>query len=206
MKIIVVESTDTCNKQPSKTLFNQRPACPRLWMKADSALLKNNKPFFIPEFTSECSASVYLALRICRMGKSVPARFAYRYYDAYSAVVDFTAEDVLARLRNSGEPWDLAKSFDGSVAVGDFVEMSDMNRADSLVISMDINGVKSSLTKCENVADLAGHIIEDVSRIFTVRQGDLLLLGKPDKKPLVKINDHIDTFLNGRRLLDFNVK
>ena len=206
MKIIVVESSDACNKQPYKTLFNELSDCPRLWIKADSALLKNNKPFFIPEFTNECSASVYLALRICRMGKSIPARFAYRYYDAYSAVVDFTAEDVLRQLANIGEPWDLAKSFDGSVAVGDFVEVSDMQKAESVEVCLNVNGEKVSLNKCENVADLAGRVIEGVSRIFTIRQGDLLLLGKPDKKPLVSIDDHLDTFLNGQKLLDFNVK
>lgn len=205
MKIIVVESAEKYNKLEQNTFNNVLSLCPRLWLKADSALLKNNKPFFIPDFTQECSASVYVALRICRMGKSIPARFAHRYYDACSVAVDFTAEDVLRVLRKSGEPWDMAKSFDSSVAVGDFVDMHEVGGA-AVSARLEVNGEERSVNVCEDIAFFAGEVIESVSRVFTIRQGDLLLAGCPNGKPIVEINDHLDAFLNGRKVLDFNIK
>lgn len=180
--------------------------CPRLWMKADSALLKNQKPFFIPDFTCECSAGVYLALRVSRLGKSIAARFSHRYYDALSVVVDFTAEDVLRRLREAGEPWDIAKSFDSSVALGDFVDATAFDASSDITITLTINGGEKSSARIEAVGDFAGQAIEAVSRFFTIRQGDIILIGHPNKKPLVQIDDHLVGYLNGKPLLEFNIK
>lgn len=206
MKIIVVESAGEYNKPDAETFYDVLEHCPRLWLKADSALLKNNNPFFVPDFTRECSASVYVALRICRMGKSIAARFARRYYDAWSVAVDFTAEDVLRQLRKRGEPWDMAKSFDSSVAMGGFVELKPGDENGSVSARLEINGVEQSVNVCDDICSFAGRVIEDVSRVFTVRQGDFLLVGSPKRRPIVKINDHLDAFLNGRKLLDFNIK
>lgn len=205
MKIIIVESVRGYNKKPSDTLDIIKD-CPRLWMKADSALLKNNKPFFIPDFTRECSASAYLALRICRMGKCITARFAPRYYDAYGIVVDFTAEDVLRQLREAGEPWEVAKSFDCSAACGDFVEIGEDDDLKMMKVSLEINGKEETSTIIDNVRSFANDAIESVSRFFTIRQGDLLLIGCPKMKPLVNIDDHIIGWLNGQKLIEFNVK
>ena len=121
MKIIVAENSRANNKSRVSALDIMQ-ACPRIWLKADSALLTHGKPMFKPDFTQELSAAPYLALRISRMGKSIPARFAHRYYDAVGVAVDFTAEDVLRQLRSEGEPWDMAKSFDGSVCLGQWLE------------------------------------------------------------------------------------
>lgn len=206
MKIIVVENFCDYNKTQANTLLNKDIAGLNLWMKADSALLKNNKPFFIPDFTEECSASVYLALRICRLGKSIPARFASRYYDAFGVVVDFTAEDVLRQLRVDGRAWDMAKSFDSSAVEGEFISTSEIDVKSALVASLEINGEIVSETVCEDIERNVGNVISAVSRVFTIRQGDLLLVGCPKSKPVVKIGDRVSGFLNGRKLLEFNVK
>lgn len=206
MKIIAVESAGEYNNPSGGTFYSVLAHCPRLWLKADSALLKNNNPFFVPDFTRECSASPYLALRICRMGKSIPARFASRYYDAWSVAVDFTAEDVLRQLRKSGEPWDMAKSFDSSVAIGSFAELPPEGDAKPATARLEINGEEQAVTVCADVRSFADRVIESVSRVFTLRQGDFLLAGCPDRRPVVKIDDHLDAFLNGQKLLDFNIK
>ncbi|MBP5360930.1 MAG: fumarylacetoacetate hydrolase family protein [Bacteroidaceae bacterium] len=178
--------------------------CPRIWLKADSALLTHGKPMFKPDFTQELSAAPLLALRISRMGKSIPARFAHRYYDAVGVAVDFTAEDVLRQLRYEGEPWDLAKSFDGSVCLGEWqeLEMGD----EQLEISLLINGVEQSVLHIADLKTEAGMVIEQVSGFFTLRQGDLLLMGSPEQKPLVEIDDHIEGSVDGKVLTRFNVK
>ena len=205
MKIIVAESTQVYNKTDENAL-NIMEACPRIWFKADSALLTNGKPMFVPDFTGEMSASPYLALRICRMGKSIPARFAYRYYDAACVAVDFTAEDVLRQLSAKGEPWDMAKSFDGSVCVGQFTPTDVRPLTGKQIVSLVINGKEMSTIMIDDVALLAGEVIERVSRFFTLRQGDLLLIGKPDHKPVVEIDSHIEGRLNDDVLTEFNVK
>lgn len=203
MKIIVAESSRAYNNLGNNALDIMQ-VCPRIWLKADSALLTHGKPMFKPDFTQELSAAPLLALRISRMGKSIPARFAHRYYDAVGVAVDFTAEDVLRQLRYEGEPWDLAKSFDGSVCLGEWqeLEMGD----EQLEISLLINGVEQSVLHIADLKTEAGMVIEQVSGFFTLRQGDLLLMGSPEQKPLVEIDDHIEGSVDGKVLTRFNVK
>lgn len=211
MKIIVVESAlasksaAVYNKNGDNALDIQKE-CPRVWFKADSALLTHGKPVFVPEFTKQLSAAPYLALRICRMGKSIPARFAYRYYDAASVAVDFTAQDVLRELRAKGEPWDMAKSFDGSVCIGREIACASLTAGRELTLTLLVDGEPSSTTVISDLAALAGRAIEQISRFFTLRQGDWLLIGKPDCTPLVKIGSHIAGTLEGEALTEFNIK
>ncbi len=207
MKIIVTESVDGYNKSGLDTL-NIMQACPRMWMKADSALLTHGKPMFKPDFTHEMSAAPYVALRISRMGKSIPARFAFRYYDAVGVAIDFTAEDVLRRLSQEGGPWDAAKSFDGSICIGDWLDLDKMS--DSLLsdvsVFMLVDGREKSHVSVANLKVEAGVVIERVSRFFTLRQGDILLMGHPDKKPLIDVDNHIEGVLCRYKLTEFNVK
>ena len=205
MKIIVAESVDRYNKTGQKTLDIMK-SCPRMWMKADSALLTHGKPMFKPDFTSEMSGVPYLALRISRMGKSIASRFAHRYYDAVGVAVDFTAEDVLRQLKKEGEPWEKAKSFDGSVCMGAWQELGDANNLTGIEISLSVNGEERSTAVVDNLQEEVGRVIEGVSRFFTIRQGDILLYGKPADKALVEVNDHITGLLNGQVLTEFNIK
>ena len=207
MKIIVAESADGYNKNGQNALDIMQE-CPRIWMKADSALLTHGKPMFKPDFTHEMSAAPYRALRISRMGKSIAARFAHRYYDAVGVAVDFTAEDVLRQLSRHGEPWDKAKSFDGSVCLGDWLETAELPKApaDGLTARLLIDGEEKSSLHIADLKAEAGLVIEKVSRFFTLRQGDILLTGKPKEKPLVEVDSHLEGVICGRKLTEFNVK
>ena len=205
MKIIVAESSRAYNKSCVSALDIMQ-ACPRIWLKADSALLTHGKPMFKPDFTQELSATPYLALRISRMGKSIPARFAHRYYDAVGVAVDFTAEDVLRQLRSEGEPWDIAKSFDGSVCLGSWLELGAGSEELGISMSLLVDGTEQSTLRIDDLKAEAGKAIEQVSKLFTLRQGDILLMGKPERKPLVEIDNHIEGTINGKLLTKFNVK
>ena len=209
MKIIVAENSRANNKSRVSALDIMQ-VCPRIWLKADSALLTHGKPMFKPDFAKELSAAPYLALRISRMGKSIPARFAHRYYDAVGVAVDFTAEDVLRQLRSEGEPWDMAKSFDGSVCLGQWLEELGMRSEElgvnEINLTLLIDGMEQSSLLISDLKAEAGEIIEQVSGLFTLRQGDILLMGNPERKPLVEIDNHIEGAINGRLLTKFNVK
>lgn len=211
MKIIVAEYARTYNKKAAAT-FNIKDNCPRLWMKADSALVKGGKPVFMPDWTQECTAALCLWARIKHIGKSIPARFAHRYYDQIGVGVDLTAEDILRALRKEGEPWDKAKSFDGSAIIGSPLNIEQWEEAmqdakQTLTLSLAINNEKKTEITIEDVSHTLGEVIEAVSRFFTLREGDYLFLSPEDNKPqVVGINDHITCALNGERLTEFNIK
>lgn len=201
-------------------------ACPRIWMKADSALLKGGKPVFLPDWTQDCSATLCLWARIKHMGKSIPARFAHRYYDQLGVGVDFTAEDVLRRLKEAGEPWEKAKSFDGSAVIGqplaqvenqscsenteaEFVadKAEHTPQTQAMTLALTINREKKVETIINNVDEALGYAIENVSRFFTLREGDYLFLSPAGiEHPKVEIDDHIACSLNKKVLTEFNVK
>ena len=108
------------NKELDGTLY--KPEEPVIFTKADSSLLRDGKPFFLPDDLGRIEYETELVVRICRLGKSIPVRFAHRYYDAVTVGVDFTARELQRRLRAEGKPWDLCKSFDGAAVVGQWVD------------------------------------------------------------------------------------
>jgi len=212
VKIIAVDSDVANNKLWPDALdikdnSDEQPQAPMLWFKADSALLVNGKPFFIPNFTNECSAAVCLAVRVCRLGKCIAAKFAPRYYDAIAVAVDFTAEDVLRLLRQQQMPWDLAKSFDASVALGRWHELDALNNEahEDVQLKMTVADKQTTIV-VHNYRNLINNVIEKLSDIFTLRQGDILLVCKQQTKIVVQINDHVTGWLDAEKLTEFNVK
>ena len=118
----------------------EHPAAPTVFMKPETALLKDGKPFFLPHFSERIEHEAEVAVRICRLGKNIAPRFAYRYYDALTVGVDFTARDLQARLREQGAPWEIAKAFDGSAALGTWVDKDTLPLEEGIPFSLQING------------------------------------------------------------------
>ena len=126
------------NKELDGTLY--KPEEPVIFAKPDSALLKDGKPFFIPDFTKQCDYETELVIRICRLGKNIAPRFAYRYYDAVTVGIDFTARDLQRKFRKEGLPWELCKGFDSSAAIGDFVSKEELPDIQQIPFHLDIDG------------------------------------------------------------------
>ena len=184
-----------------------KTAEPVIFTKADSALLTNGRPFFIPDFTERCEYETELVVRISRLGRSIPQRFAHRYYDAVTVGIDFTARDLQERLRASALPWELCKGFDGSAAVGRFVAKEELERdIQDLRFRLDINGTTVQQGHTADMLYTVDELVSFVSRYFTLKTGDLLFTGTPAGVGPVSIDDHLDGFLETRPLLSFNVK
>ena len=192
------------NKELDSTL--SIPEHPVIFTKADSALLKSHKPFFVPDHMGRIDYETEVVIRICRLGKSIPERFAHRYYDAVTVGIDFTARDVQRQLSAQGLPWDLSKGFDGSAAIGDWVSKDLLPSVQALRFHLDING-SSVLQGC--TCDMLfgiDRIVAYISQYFTLKTGDLIFTGTPAGVGPVHIDDHIEGYIEERKVLEFNCK
>ena len=192
------------NKELHESLLKQE--APVVFTKADSSLLSGGRPFFIPDFTQRCDHECELVVRISRLGRSIPVRFAHRYYDAATVGVDFTARDLQESLRQRGLPWDLCKGFDGAAAVGQFVAIEELGAIQNLHFSLSVNGKEVQTGHTAEMLHPVDELVSYISQFFTLKTGDLIFTGTPAGVGPVAIDDHIDGYLEGRHLLSFNVK
>lgn len=178
---------------------------PVIFTKADSSLLKDGKPFFIPDFMGQIDYETELVVRICKLGKCIPERFAHRYYDAVTVGIDFTARDLQKKLREQGESWDICKGFDGAAVIGEWIPV-DHDRIQSTNFHLDINGKTVQQGNSADMIFRIDEIISYISQFFTLKQGDLLYTGTPVGVGPVKIDDHLEGYIEDRKVLEFNCK
>lgn len=179
---------------------------PTIFMKSDSSLLKDGKPFFIPDFSSEIHYETELVVKIDRLGKNIAERFAHRYYSEVTVGIDFTARDLQRRLREQGLPWEISKAFDNSAVIGTFIPLEEAGNVNQLSFHLNMNG---KTVQQGNTADMlfsVDQIIAYVSRFFTLKIGDLIYTGTPVGVGPVSIGDHLEGYLGERKLLDFHVR
>ena len=180
-----------------------RPSEPVIFLKADSALLNQGKPFFVPDWSERVDYEAELVVRICRLGKGIPQRFAHRYYDAVTVGIDFTARDMQQQARGEGLPWTICKGFDGSAVVGQFVPIPPVTENGGLRFHLDVNGQTVQQGNSADMLYSVGELIAYLSRFFTLRTGDLIFTGTPAGVGPVSIGDHLEGYLEEERLLDF---
>ena len=182
------------------------PENPVIFMKPDSALLKDSKPFFIPDFSKQIDYETELVVRIHRLGKNISERFAHRYYDAVTVGIDFTARDLQRDFRAKGLPWELCKGFDNSAAIGDWIPVERFQDVNNLQFHLDIDG---KTVQTGNTADMLfkiDQIIAYVSQFCTLKIGDMIFTGTPVGVGPVSIDNHLEGYLENEKVLDFHVR
>ena len=190
---------------------DDRERNPVIFTKADSSLLKDGKPFFVPDFMGRIDYETEVVVRICRLGKSIPEQFAHRYYDAFTVGIDFTARDMQKALREEGQPWEIAKGFDGAAVIGEWVEKEKLltepqqkgKELPAVRFSMLLNGQKVQEGCTVDMLTSIDGLISYISRFFTLKTGDLIYTGTPVGVGPVSPDDHIEGFLGERKVLDF---
>ena len=183
----------------------EKPAVPMIFMKPDSAIIKNGKHFYVPDSLGRVDYEAEIVVRINKLGKSIPARFAHRYYDAITVGIDFTARDMQRAFIEAGAPWELSKGFDGSAVLGEFrsVEQYDI---DNVPFSLTIDDkVVQSATTAEMLFKV-DEIIAYISRFCTLKTGDLIFTGTPAGSGPVAIGTHLKGFIGEEKVLDFHVR
>jgi 2-keto-4-pentenoate hydratase/2-oxohepta-3-ene-1,7-dioic acid hydratase in catechol pathway len=190
----------------AKELNNAVPSEPVVFLKPDTALLKEGKPFYIPEFSQNVHHELELVVKIGKVGKYIDEAFAHKYYSEIGLGIDFTARDLQQQCKEKGLPWEKAKAFDNSAPIGKFVSVNDFDDLNNLNLELKKNG---EIVQAGNTKDMLfsiDQIISFVSQYFTLKVGDLIYTGTPAGVGPVASNDHLQGYLNGNLLIDFKVK
>ena len=203
MKIIAIGRNYA---EHAKELNNAVPTVPVIFMKPDTALLKDNKPFYLPDFSEDVQHELELVLKISKEGKNISEKFAASYYEEIGLGIDFTARDIQTRHKEKGLPWELAKAFDHSAPVSAFMPKTQFADVYQLNIRLDVNGQTRQQGCTADLLFSFEKLISFVSGYITLKKGDLIFTGTPAGVAKVAIGDRLEGYLENEKLLDFYIK
>jgi acylpyruvate hydrolase len=187
-------------------LNNERPSEPVIFLKPDTAILKENEPFYHPDFSNDIHHEVEIVLKINKVGKNIEAKFAHKYYDEIGIGIDFTARDLQSKLKEKGLPWEKAKAFNGSAPISGFIPKSKFADLKNLNFHLDVNGETKQKGNTLMMLWNFDEIIAEISKYFTLKTGDLIFTGTPAGVGKVDIGDKLTAFIEGEEMMSFEVK
>ncbi|MEL6673686.1 MAG: fumarylacetoacetate hydrolase family protein [Bacteroidota bacterium] len=203
MKIICVGRNYQAH---AKELNNPVPKSPLIFFKPDTAVLRDNKDFYYPEFTKDLHFECELVLRIAREGKFIQEKFVHTYLDGIGLGIDMTARDVQSEAKKKGWPWTLAKGFNDSAPVSRFLPMDAFPELQKLEFTCDINGKRRQHGHTEDMIFSVNYLISYISQFITLKKGDLIFTGTPEGVGPLAVGDHIEGYLGAEKMLDFHVR
>lgn len=190
----------------AKELNNPVPEVPMYFMKPETSIVRNNKPFFYPDFSNDVHYETEIVVKISRLGKNIETRFANRYYDEIGLGIDFTARDLQQKCKEKGQPWEIAKAFDGAAPISEFVSKTKYTDLSNLNFSLELNNTTVQAGNTKNMIFDIDSLISYVSKFVTLKIGDLLFTGTPSGVGAVKKGDHLLGKIENEVFLDFYVK
>ncbi len=182
------------------------PSEPVFFLKPDTAQIKNNLPFYYPDFSKEIHHEVELVLKINKPGKNIDIQFANKYYDEIGIGIDFTARDIQAKCKEKGLPWEKAKAFDGSAPIGKFIDKKKFVDLNAINFNLKINGKTVQIGNTKDLLFSFDAVIAYVSKFFTLKKGDLIYTGTPEGVGPVVIGDTLEASIENEPLLTFEIK
>lgn len=190
----------------AKELNNELPENPVVFMKPTTALLKDGQAFFYPDFTNDLHYEGEIVLRIGKNGKKIQEKFAHKYIDAFTIGFDLTARDIQNDLKSKGLPWELAKGFDGSAIIGNFIKINENINLSELKFSILKNDVTVQMGNAADMIFSFERVISFVSQYFTLQQGDLIFTGTPKGVGALAIGDVLNGYYDGEKLVSVEIK
>lgn len=189
-----------------KEMKAETTGSPVFFMKPETALVENGKPFFYPDFSKDVHHEVEIVLKINRNGKNIEKQFAHKYFEEITVGIDFTARDLQAECKKKGLPWEMAKSFDCSAPVGKFIPKDDFVNLYTIPFHLNLNGTTVQKGNTRDLLYQFDTIIEYVSKFVTLKMGDLIFTGTPEGVGPVSVGDTLEGFIGIEKLLECNVK
>lgn len=190
----------------AKELSNPVPKKPLVFMKPVTSLLKNNKPFYYPEFTEDLHYEAEIVLKITKKGKYIEPQFAHKYFDDISIGIDFTARDIQAKCKAKGHPWEIAKAFDHAAPIGEFIPYTSLKNSEAVEFHLTKNGETVQIGTTKDLIFDFHYLISHLSKYFTLSIGDLIYTGTPAGVGSVKVGDVLEGFIEGKKLLHCEVR
>lgn len=187
-------------------LKNERPEEPVVFLKPDTALLKNNAPFYYPDFSNDIHYEVEILIKICKIGKHIDEKFAHKYFDQIGIGVDFTARDLQQKAKEKGLPWEIAKGFNGSAPVSSFFPVADFPSLDNINFGLEVDGELRQQGNTGLMLFNFTHVISYLSKFFTLKKGDIIFTGTPKGVGPVYPGNKLKAFIENKPLLEFEVK
>lgn len=189
-----------------KELKNEKPDEPVIFIKPDTAMLRRNRPFYIPSFSNNLHHEIELVLKIEKVGKNISPKFASRFYSSVGIGIDFTARDLQDKLKEKGLPWEKAKAFDYSAAFSDtFLPLAGFDK-ENIPFRLDINGETRQNGNSGQMIFPFDELIVHISKYFSLKNGDLIFTGTPSGVGPVKIGDRLQAYIGNQKLMDFMIK
>ncbi|MDR2650772.1 MAG: fumarylacetoacetate hydrolase family protein [Prevotellaceae bacterium] len=183
------------------------PRNPVFFLKPETALLRNNQPFYYPDFTQELHYETELVLRICRVGRSIPEKFAARYVSEIGLGIDLTARDIQDECRKKGLPWEIAKGFDYSAPVSpEFIPTGDFKDLNNINFHLELNGVTVQKGNSSDMIFSFNKIISYVSQFITLKIGDLIFTGTPSGVGRLETGYNLKGYIENKLMLDIDIK
>ncbi|MCC5945873.1 MAG: fumarylacetoacetate hydrolase family protein [Bernardetiaceae bacterium] len=187
-------------------LKNEKPTEPVIFTKPDTAILKDNAPFYYPQYSQDIHHEVEILLRICKQGQYISTEFAHKYYDKIGLGIDFTARDLQQKAKEKGLPWAVAKGFNGSAPISKFIDKADIKNLHKLNFSLTVNGALRQQGNTEAMLWKFDELIAYISQFFTLKIGDIIFTGTPKGVAPVKVGDRLEGYIEEKKMLDFKVK
>ena len=202
MKIICVGRN---YRKHAQELGNEVPAEPVIFMKPDSAILRQRDAFYIPDFTNDVHYEAEIVVKLNRLGKRIQQKFAHKYYAQFTVGIDFTARDVQSELKAKGLPWEKAKGFDSSAVCGEWLNVSDYD-INNLNFELKKNGETVQQGNTKDMLFSVDALIENTSQYFTLKIGDQIFTGTPEGVGPVASGDILEGYVEGLKVLQVKVK
>lgn len=187
-------------------LKNERPLEPVIFLKPDTAMLKDNETFYHPDFSNDIHHEVEIVLKINKVGKNIETKFAHKYYDEIGVGIDFTARDLQSKLKEKGLPWEKAKAFNGSAPISGFVQKKQFADLQNLNFHLEVNGEVRQKGNTHLMLWNFDEIIAEISKYFTLKTGDLVFTGTPAGVGKVVVGDKLTAFIESEEMMSFEVK
>lgn len=190
----------------AKELKNPLPKQPVFFLKPDTSLVIRNRPFFYPEFSKDIHYEVELVIKIDKNGKHIQEKFAHTYYSQIGLGIDFTARDIQQNCKEKGLPWEIAKGFDNSAPISKMIAMEELKDRKNIQFNLKLNGEVVQQGRSVDMIFSFDTIISYLSQFITLKMGDLIYTGTPAGVGPVNIGDHLEGYLEDKKMLDFRVK